>query len=156
MKRTPRKYRNPRRWRESWSVMLEWIGDKASVLPLIEHYFQAPSDGSGTFLACGLNDATWTRYTKTEGLALFNCLKDLCRKVRFSPYVRVQLHHDSTDTTLHLRTDGTIAMKELGKGFDRIAVYSRGKKPDLSKLCRPSPRSRKPRTTKRQKAANKK
>jgi hypothetical protein len=124
-----------RRWRQSWTVMLEWIGDKAGVLPLIEHLFQAPSDGSGTILACGLNDATWTRYTKTEALGLFNCLKHLGR-VRFSPYVRVQLFHDFEDVPIQFGPGGTIAMSELGKGTKRIAVYRRGKPPDFKRLIR--------------------
>ncbi len=140
--RTARKYRKgrPRRWRESWTVMLEWSGDKYGVQSLIEHYLQSPSDGSGSFLAVDLNDMSWTRYTKTEGLGLFKAVKDLCR-ARFSPYVRLQLFHDFKEVPIQFGPGGTISMKDAAKGTKRLKVYSRGKTPDFSKLFRPSPRA---------------
>jgi hypothetical protein len=144
MKRhTPRKYRRgSRKWREHWTVMLEWIGNKPQVLPLIEHHIRLASDGSGTMLACSLNDATWTCYRKTDAEHLFGRLKRLGR-IRFSPYVRVQLFHDFKDVPIHFGPEGSIAISELGRGVKRLAVYRLGKTPDFSKLYRKPPRARK-------------
>ena len=131
-----------RRWRESWTVMLEWLGNKTQVLPLIEHHIRLSSDGSGTMLACGLNDATWTCYKKADATHLFGRLKYMARWAGFSPYVRIQLFHDFKDVPIQFGLGGTISMKDAGKGTKRLEVYRRGKPPDF-KLCRRPPRARK-------------
>jgi hypothetical protein len=79
----------------TWSVLLEWTGNKSQVLPLIEHIVKRDSDGSGCFLACSLCDAQWDDLRRGPARRIFGAVsKLLVRRIRFAPYVRVSLFNN--------------------------------------------------------------
>ena len=130
MKNTPK----PRKWRESFTVWIDFIGDRSQIGPLLDHIAGVPSDGGGQFLALPLSDQSWTFVAsntltaKVAGDRLFDVferLKAACR-TRWSSYIRIRLLHDD-------RPDR--CSKVLRK-------YQRGKCPDLSKVCRLKRRKR--------------
>lgn len=122
------------RARECWSVMLEWIGNKPQVLPLIEYHLGEQSGGSGTLIALQLNDANWKCKSRTDAKVIFAMLKHLCRGARFSPYIRLQLFEEAPPRTDH----GPVRDR-------RLAFYRYGKAPDFTKLVKP-PRTSKKKT----------
>jgi hypothetical protein len=75
----------------TWSVMLEWTGDKSQVLPLIEIIVRRQSDGSGCFLPIWLCDAQWYDLNRNAAWRIFGRLQRLSADVRFARYVRVSL-----------------------------------------------------------------
>jgi hypothetical protein len=76
----------------TWSVLLEWTGDKSQVLPLIEHIVKRDSDGSGCFLACSLCDAQWYDLKRAPARRIFGVLSKLLdQRIRFARYVRITL-----------------------------------------------------------------
>lgn len=79
----------------TWSVMLEWTGNKPQVLPLIEYIVRRNSDGSGCWLPCSLCDAQWCDLTRRVARRLYTRLGHLLDgRVRFAPYVRISLSNN--------------------------------------------------------------
>lgn len=97
-----------------WSVLLEWTGNKAQVLPLIELLVRRISDASGCFTALPLCDAQWWELGPRTARRLYSRLETIAREVRFAPFVHVALFCDKR----------------------HVAHYRRGKHPSLKGLHR--------------------
>lgn len=122
----------PQKWRESFTVWIDFIGDRSGIGALLDHIAGCESDGGGTFLTSPpLSDQSWTSYPgKPRGLSIaearedaeviFTRLQKACR-ARWSPYIRLRLLHDDKPE----RSPWLVLRK-----------YQRGKCPDLSKLMR--------------------
>jgi hypothetical protein len=92
--------RGPRKWRESFTVWIDFIGDRSQVGPLLDFIAGCPSDGGGTFvIGPPLSDQSWTfdgtPIIEAESAAekCYDRLKAACR-ARWSPYIRLRLLHD--------------------------------------------------------------
>ncbi len=112
-KMTPRTHRrSPRKWRESFTVWIDFIGDRSQVGPLLDFIAGCPSDGGGTFvIGPPLSDQSWTVFSTSERYTLPPLRRDLSEsaelkarkifeklqaacKTRWSPYIRLRLLHD--------------------------------------------------------------
>jgi hypothetical protein len=106
-----RRHANKQKFKAHYGVLIEWMGDKTQVLPLLEHIAGEPSDGSGSFFAFPLNDASWSG-EHLHMSAIYARLRKAC-SLRFTWYVRLQLHHFVTEHG-HAK---------------RVLMYKRGKPP---------------------------
>lgn len=103
-------------WKPSWDVWLEWCGDLAPVLPLLEFIVKRNSDRSGGFVdGSNLCDASWYFNDPRKARGLFDRLRAVLTKVRFSYYVRLRLLHDW----------------KPGKEYRCVEIYRRGRLPKL-------------------------
>ena len=111
-KMTARTHRHgPRKWRESFNVWIEFIGDRSQVGPLLDFIAGSASDGGGTFLiGPPISDQSWTfrgtrNYRQPRGSIVnpspshranecFDRLKAAANFANFSPYIRLRLLHD--------------------------------------------------------------
>lgn len=95
MKRsTPRTHRRgPRKWRECFTVWIDFIGDRSQVGPLLDFIAGCPNDGGGQFLSLPLSDQSWKFRDRAGAESCFENLKPACTK-RWSPYIRLRLLHD--------------------------------------------------------------
>ena len=51
----------PRKWRESFTVWIDFIGDRSQIGPLLDFIAGEPSDGGGTMvIGPWLSDQSWS------------------------------------------------------------------------------------------------
>ncbi len=106
---TPRTHRKgPRKWRESFTVFIEFIGERWSIGPLLDYIAGAHSNGGGSMLVgpplCdqdwvfpvnpGLGNSSGQLRAREDAIEVFETLKGISRNHRWSPYIRLRLLHD--------------------------------------------------------------
>lgn len=141
-KMTPRtRRRGPRKWRESFTVWIDFIGDRSQIGPLLDFIAGAPSDGGGTFLiGPPLSDQSWTfsgtrNYRQPRGCIVnpspgaradecFDRLKAAACRARWSPYIRLRLMHD--DIPERCKPAGIVReITRSGKTIYRVMKHER-------------------------------
>ena len=158
-----------RKWRESFTVWIDFIGDRSQVGPLLDHIAGCASDGGGSFVAVPLCDQSWdfvasnavtAKVAGDRALDVFERLKAACR-ARWAPYVCLRMLHDDKPERCTRGVTFTRRRKNgrIGTTFRRVKhdlpvrgplvlrKYQRGKYPGLSKVFRPRAKRRKARNT---------
>lgn len=161
----------PRKWRESFTVWIDYLGNRSQIGPLLDHIAGSPSDGGGSVvIGPPLCDQDWNfsakgkrysiREAQEDAEIVYTILKNACIKTRFSPYIRLRLLHDDKPdrcTPIEITNETTRAGHKLvrlthAKGFSRknargplvLRKYQRGKLPAMEAFSRKMPK-RKPR-----------
>ncbi len=140
-----------KKWRESWCVWLDFIGDRSQIGPLLDHIAGELSGGGGSFLALPLSDQSWEFTDLKKADEVFNRLKAACHS-RWTPYARLRLMHESEPPPPLESKAVTRKGKKVTLFFNKrsdlkgprvLRKYQRGKCPDLKVALRPPPKKRK-------------
>lgn len=84
----------PRGWRESFTLWIDFMGERWSIGPLLDHIVGSFSDGGGSMVVGPpVSDQSWTFYAREAAVTAFERLKAAC-KHRWSNYVEIRLLHD--------------------------------------------------------------
>lgn len=144
----------PRKWRESFTVWIDFIGDRSQVGPLLDHIAMWISDGGGSMVVPPfLSDQSWTVYpgkgdqTRITAEAIYNRIAGACARSRFSPYIRLRLLHDDrpdrcspveviSETTRAGRKIIRLKHAKNSRGPLVLRKYQRGKLPPIKAIKR--------------------
>ena len=124
-------------WRECYSVCIEWTGNN-SAGKFLEYLADLRSDGSGTILiGVPVHDMSWSFFGHgaaplAQAKRLFARLKDVCRRVRFAPWVNLRLLHDA-EPPKPGPNGGILISSMRPELLDR---YSKGKRPAIPRRPR--------------------